>query len=520
MLVVLGAALTAYHLRYIQINGSDVIALAPLTAGECAARVSADLAPGDLYDISGELLVEGGGEPGKIFINGHRAAAGGVVHWGDAVRVVPGKDATEPLKYRARPIAPVIDRGSELQIQRKLAETGVGGFKYVSYGAVSGKVHGAQLASMTPAVPDGAEGVRRIALTFDDGPNPDYTPRILEILNRHDAHATFFTVGTFAKKHPGIVRSILDGGHEIACHTWGHADCTKLTDQEVRRQLLWWESACPAHQEAAVRWFRPPYGATDSRVRDICSAAGYRTILWTADTHDWTRPGVNTICNRVLQMARDGACILMHDGGGPRSQTVAALKKLVPELQQRGYQFVTLSELYGTEPAWNSDFLVHTETGTLKLTRIEKKLQIRIDGQAVDLPIEPVEIDGQLLLPARPTVEMLGCRVTFDKPARELKILTPTRTLRMNLNRCTLKVGGREVWMAVPPVFFKGHSMVPLWLLREYCQARAAYDPLHQTLHITGGYASSGALLHADDSPLRVSLSEDAPWQDRLSMVN
>lgn len=520
VLLILAATVAACSVRHVRINGSDVIALDALTAGKCAAMTGADLRPGNLYDISGDILIQGGGISGVVFINGHRATVGEAVHSGDTVRVIPGHDATEPLKYRLRAIAPVIDRGDSLQIQPSLAETGVGGFKYVSYGAVSGKVHGVRLAAVTPAPPEGKESVSRIALTFDDGPNPTYTPRILEILQRHNAHATFFTVGTFAKKYPDIVQQILDGGSEVACHTWGHPDCTKLEDAQVRKQLSWWKSACPAHENATVRWFRPPYGATSGRVKKICWEVGYRTILWTGDTHDWTQPGVNSIYTRALQAARDGACILMHDGGGPRSQTVAAVKKLIPELQRRSFQLVTLSELYGYEPAWNSDFLIQTETGTLRLREAEKGLQVRINGEPVELPIQPVQIDGQLLLPARPTLQMLGCQVSFDKPSGALTILAPTETIRMNLNSCTLAVGGREIWMAVPPVFFRGHSMIPLWLLMEHCGATGAYDPLHTTLHLRTRYGASPLSLHADnDSAVRVSLTDDAPWHDRLSVL-
>ncbi|MFP3905067.1 MAG: polysaccharide deacetylase family protein, partial [Armatimonadota bacterium] len=441
------------------------------------------------------------------------------VRFGDTVQVTSGQDTTEPLKCRARWVTPVIQRGDSLHYQPHLTDTGIGGVKYVSYGTHSGRVHGVRLAAATPVPPPGASGFKRVALTFDDGPSPVYTPQILEILARHNAHATFFTVGTFARTYPNIVQQVLDGGHEIGCHTWGHPDCTKLSSAEVESQLGRWKNACPAHQKAAVRWFRPPYGATDSRVRSICTNAGYRTILWTGDTADWTRPGADAIYQRALNAALDGACILMHDGGGPRNQTVAAVRKLVPELQRRGYQLVTLSELYGYEPAWNSDFLIQTEHGALRLSPADEQLQVSINGEIVTLPVHPVEIEGQLLLPARPTLDRLGCDVRFYKPEARLTLGTPSGTLQMHLNRCVMEVADREIWMAVPPVFFKGNCMIPLWVLLEYCGARAAYDPLHTTLHIHGKYAPDALSPAPVDN--RYSLADDGSlaWHQRFSTV-
>ncbi len=241
--------------------------------------------------------------------------------------------------------------------------------------------------------------------------------------------------------------------------------------------------------------------------------------MWTGDTHDWMRPGANTIYHRALKAARHGACILMHDGGGPRSQTVAALEKLVPELQRRGYQLVTLSQLYGYEPAWNSDFLIQTDRGALRLSRADEELQVSINGEIATLPVHPVEIDGQLLLPARPTLQKLGCDVWFDKPERRLNLDTPSGTLQMSLYRCTMEHDGRDVWLAVPPVFFRGNCMIPLWVLVEYCGARAAYDPLHTTLHIHGKYAPDA--LSFAPAQNRYSPPEDGTivWHRRLNIT-
>lgn len=518
-LLLIALFVAAVNIRHFSLNGTAVTTLGPLSAGDCAAMIGADLQPGDLHTVSGEVLSPGGGKPGTVRVNGAAVSASHAVRSGDSVQVRAGRDTTEPLKYRARWLTPVIKRGDSLQYQPHLTDTGIGGIKYVSYGAHSGQVHGVQLAAVTPAPPPGPLGIKRIALTFDDGPNPVYTPQILEILGQYNAHATFFTVGTFAQKYPDIVQQVLDGGHEIGCHTWGHPNCTELSSREVQSQLSRWKDACAAHRQATMRWFRPPYGATDSRVRSICTGAGYRTILWTGDTADWTRPGADAIYQRALNAARDGACILMHDGGGPRSQTVAAVRKLVPELQRRGYQLVTLSEMYGYEPAWNSDFIIQTDRGALRLSRADEELQVSINGQVATLPVHPVEIDGQLLLPARPTLQKLGCDVRFDKSEARLTLDTPSGTLQMSLYRCMMEVGDREIWMAVPPVFFRGNCMIPLWVLVEYCGARAAYDPLHTTLHIHGQYSPDVLSLPPVQERHSPSDNENIAWHERLSIM-
>ena len=172
-----------------------------------------------------------------------------------------------------------------------------------------------------------------VYLTFDDGPSATYTPQVLAVLRRYGVKAVFFEVGQNVSWYPSITRSLRYYGNKIGNHTWSHPDLTTLSTYWVTSQLNRMESALGYRP----RCVRPPYGATNSRIAAIIAARGQRQILWTVDPRDWSRPGTWTIVNRVLANVRDGSRILLHDGGGNRSQTVAALDLLIPRLRARGF---------------------------------------------------------------------------------------------------------------------------------------------------------------------------------------
>ena len=172
-----------------------------------------------------------------------------------------------------------------------------------------------------------------VYFTFDDGPHPTWTPRMLAVLRKYGAKAVFFEVGENVSWYPSITRSLLYYGMKIGNHTWSHPNLTYLSTTSVTWQLNKMEWSLGYRP----RCVRPPYGATNSRIASIIANRGQRQILWTVDPRDWSRPGTWTIVNRVLANVRDGSRILMHDGGGDRSQSVAALDLLIPRLRARGY---------------------------------------------------------------------------------------------------------------------------------------------------------------------------------------
>ncbi|WBP90216.1 polysaccharide deacetylase family protein [Kitasatospora cathayae] len=180
---------------------------------------------------------------------------------------------------------------------------------------------------------------RVVALTIDDGPDPKYTPAVLDLLQQHGIRATFFLIGENAVEHPALVKEIADRGHHIANHTWTHPDLRHMSESAVRDEL---ERTSDLLQRTAGRlptWFRAPGGDWSPVSLKVAADLGLRNMAWSVDPRDWARPGTSAITERILKDVRPGSIVLNHDGGGDRSQTVAALKLYLPALIDSGYYF-------------------------------------------------------------------------------------------------------------------------------------------------------------------------------------
>jgi len=184
-------------------------------------------------------------------------------------------------------------------------------------------------------------GVKAVALTFDDGPWPRYTHQILAVLKEQQIKATFFMVGKELSRRPEIARDVVAAGHVIGNHSWDHparpkaaVSQVKHTDSEIHQQL-----------QIYTHLFRPPYGILKNGMAAQAESEKHAVILWSADSEDWRRPSAAHIARTVMREVHPGGIILMHDGGGNRSHTVAALSLIIPQLKQKGYQFVTVPEL-------------------------------------------------------------------------------------------------------------------------------------------------------------------------------
>lgn len=184
-----------------------------------------------------------------------------------------------------------------------------------------------------------------VALTFDDGPHKKYTPEILEVLSRYGAKATFFIIGQYADNHPSLTLRIHEEGHELAIHTYTHP--LKTNVRNLINEIKETHSTIYGITGYAPVLFRPVEGQYTDEMIDAISKAGYKVVMWSwhLDTFDWKRPGTKKIVETVLDGVEPGSVVLLHDGGGNREQTVAALEEILPELQKQGYKFVTISEL-------------------------------------------------------------------------------------------------------------------------------------------------------------------------------
>ncbi|MDX3575172.1 polysaccharide deacetylase family protein, partial [Streptomyces sp. ID05-47C] len=178
---------------------------------------------------------------------------------------------------------------------------------------------------------------RTMVLTFDDGPDPRYTPGILDTLAEYDVRAMFFVCGEMAAGQPGLLARMADEGHTVGNHTWSHPLLTKLTRRQIRSEMTRTSEVIENAYGERPRWFRAPYGAWNRAAFQLGSELGMEPLAWTVDTLDWTSPGTGTIVDRVGNGAAPGVVVLSHDAGGDRSQSVRALRRYLPRLLDSGY---------------------------------------------------------------------------------------------------------------------------------------------------------------------------------------
>jgi peptidoglycan/xylan/chitin deacetylase (PgdA/CDA1 family) len=205
----------------------------------------------------------------------------------------------------------------------------------------------------TAFVTAGSAGRREIALTFDDGPGPS-TPQVIATLQRLHAPATFFLVGRSIAEFGSQVPAEQVAGFAIGNHTRDHSPMATLSRQDQVSELLDQARALRAYGVPFPHLFRPPYGSFNATTLAITKKLKMLTILWTIDTKDFSQPGVDVIVKAVISGARPGAIVLMHDAGGPRAQTVAALPRIVAGLRHRGYTLVTVPRLLADDPPLQS----------------------------------------------------------------------------------------------------------------------------------------------------------------------
>lgn len=185
----------------------------------------------------------------------------------------------------------------------------------------------------------------KIALTFDDGPDKSYTNEILDILNEYGIKATFFVIGKNCEENPDILKRIALEGHEIGNHTYSHPRLSKITSNNLEKEILKTEKIVYDITGIKTCLFRPPEGVYSDATAKVSDSVGYRAILWSVDTTDWRSPEADKISKSVVENTTSGAIILCHDYIAGKSNTPAALRMFIPQLIQQGYVFVTVSEL-------------------------------------------------------------------------------------------------------------------------------------------------------------------------------
>lgn len=216
-------------------------------------------------------------------------------------------------------------------------------------------------ADKTPSAPGSTDklvffsrptGKKQVALTYDDGPNPSLTPKLIEWLKANDVPATFFMEGDMVKAYKSLAKDVADAGFELANHTYSHPNLRNLSEEKIVEQLQDTHDIIKEATGIDVKLMRPPYGAHNSKVDEVCERLGYKIINWDVDTNDWRKRSADQIYNTIMDGVSDGSIVLMHDRKHNGRETVLeATKRVVPALRAKGYTFVTVGELIGLEPA-------------------------------------------------------------------------------------------------------------------------------------------------------------------------
>ncbi|MBR4769660.1 MAG: polysaccharide deacetylase family protein [Clostridia bacterium] len=204
------------------------------------------------------------------------------------------------------------------------------------------------LLSTLPILPVRAEkstDAPRVALTFDDGPHPGRTKRILALLDRYSVKATFFILGCNAEYYPEPLALAVAAGHEIEDHSFDHVTRGK-TALELENSITKTARIIEQASGRSPRFFRPPEGKCTPELNEALSVLGYESVFWTVDSRDWTGKPAEAIARDVLAQVKDGDVLLFHDYTCPGENTLHALEKIIPALLSRGYRFVTVEEMF------------------------------------------------------------------------------------------------------------------------------------------------------------------------------
>jgi cellulose synthase/poly-beta-1,6-N-acetylglucosamine synthase-like glycosyltransferase/peptidoglycan/xylan/chitin deacetylase (PgdA/CDA1 family) len=243
------------------------------------------------------------------------------------------------------------------------------------------------------SVPD-----HRLVLTFDDGPDPTWTPKVLDVLKKHHAHAVFFVTGTMTSRYPELVKRMVEEGHEVGLHTFNHPDLSFQSTKRIDWELSQNQLALAGAAGIRTSLFRPPYSsfanAMDNKswpVTEYIGTRGYITVVNNTDSEDWQKPGVDRIIRNATPKGGKGAIVLMHDSGGDRHQTVQALDRFLPELQERGYRFQNLTEALDAPSA-------HTQVTGLELWKGKAWVYlVRASDGVTDVLVVGIAIIGVLV---------------------------------------------------------------------------------------------------------------------------
>jgi len=473
------------------VEGKSVWTWGSRSVAYAARKAGVDPPHGDLLDVRGRVLGAGQGRVAVPLSDGRPVSYDAPVRECRQVSFEPGADVREPLRAEAVLIASAADEEwrDSWKPEYLSSKVSVAGIERTERGAVSGAIHLYERSTAEPiqAASDATlQPARCLALTFDDGPNGATTREILSILEEHGARATFFLLGDCVPGHPDIVREEVAAGHEIGSHGWGHKQMTRLGPQGALDNIARAERLIGSAGAPRCRWVRPPYGATNAGVRKAILEAGYNIALWSCDTNDWQLPGADTIYRRIMAGAEPGANILVHDGGGRREQTIAAVRRAVPDLIAQGYQLVTLSEMVAQTAGDDAGMVLRTEAGTWYAHLPGERIGVSANGIALGELTPMLVVDGKVLLPAPAVLTALGVDWNWDAEGQIVTVPSPRGAFRFRLNSPLVSWDDREVMLDVPPMLYHDTPLVPAWALARAAGAMLTEHSSPRAFHFTG----------------------------------
>jgi peptidoglycan/xylan/chitin deacetylase (PgdA/CDA1 family) len=348
--VLVAGVVLAYGPMPVSIDGAPAVVPRGATVASLQHGDWMSAPRGDLMSLRGRVLQEGAGGLPEVLVDGRSAARTEELRSGARLTVVRSPDLTEPTVSELVETTTPVTYTGEGPIE-SVEESGSPGIAEVVRGAVSGEESSRRVVSGGTAMIIRREpewlGLKQVALTFDDGPWPVNTDAVLRILQAAGVKATFFMIGSRINRDPDIAKRVVAAGMEVEDHSQGHRLLARQKHSVVRKQIARGASTIRRVLAVEPAFFRPPGGSTNGYVRGETARQGLRFIKWTVDPKDWSRPGADKIVSRVLGHVVPGSVILMHDGGGDRMQTIAALTTIIDALKARGYTMVTLRHLQG-----------------------------------------------------------------------------------------------------------------------------------------------------------------------------
>ncbi len=338
----------------ITVNGEEAEVRVSSTLEEVLHEEEVSVEPGNYVSVTERVLQAGKGHAFTASVNGQtlspEEAEDYHIKGNEAIEFTDGEDIVEDFEADSEVIMPYLRMEGNGYSLQYISQWGYAGELQHRKGKESGEyadviTKEAQDCVITCMDPYIEGDTKYVALTFDDGPADPYTEEYLKILSRYGVKATFFNLGENAEAYPDIAKEVVAQGHQLCNHTMAHNQLTAVDAETIYSEITRSEKALEEASGVKTTHLRPPYG--DFTERSWLGSGGSITasIRWNADSQDWKLPGVDTLVSNSLINLHSGTIILMHDGGGDRSQDVEALPILIEELQSQGYTFVTIADL-------------------------------------------------------------------------------------------------------------------------------------------------------------------------------